>query len=52
MCVWYPIGAIMQDGNTYLDKEIIEELCELTLSHIGVFCLIYDPYFLWTSIAG
>lgn len=43
----HPIFAIiMQDGTTYLDKEIIEELCELTLSHIGVLCLIYDPYFL------
>jgi hypothetical protein len=30
-----PIGAMMQDGTTYLDKEIIEELYELTLSHIG-----------------
>jgi hypothetical protein len=43
----HPIFAIiMQDGTTYLDKEIIEELCELTLSHNGVLCLIYDPYFL------
>jgi hypothetical protein len=48
----HPIGAIMRDGTTYLDKEMIEELCELTLSHIEVLCLIYDPYVLWTSIAG